>query len=523
MPEPGISIAQEEIESKHLWASTLAVVCYFAAAKLLIHFLFNGGYGYFRDELYFLACGAHLDWGYVDHAPMIGLAAKVSRAVLGDSLFAIRFLSAVAGALKVLLTGLMVREFKGGRFAVTLACLCVLAAPGYLTIDNMLSMNAYEPVFWMGGVYFAILAVNRGDPRYWLGFGAAAGLGLQNKHSTLFFGLAMLIGVIATRQRRLLLDKWLWVAGALAFIIFLPNIIWEYSHGWATLELLNNVKTTGKNVSVSPLAFIAQQLLIMSPFTAPVWLAGIWFFLFDSKGKRYRMLGVAYLVLLALMILMEGKSYYLIPIYPMLLAGGAVFWERYIEKRPAVRWLNLAYPLLLVLGGAALSPYSMPVLPVERFLTYQQWLGFEPPKTEVGHAGKLPQHLGDMFGWPEMVEAVSRVYNNLPPEERAKAAIYTGNYGEAGAIDFFGPRYGLPAAISGHQSYYLWGPREYTGEVMIILQANRADAEKRFKSVEEAEVVGHPYAMAEEHFTILVGRGLKEPLPELWPRLKHWN
>src|SRR5215213_6141481 len=314
MPEPGISIAQEEIESKHLWASTLAVVCYFAAAKLLIHFLFNGGYGYFRDELYFLACGAHLDWGYVDHAPMIGLAAKVSRAVLGDSLFAIRFLSAVAGALKVLLTGLMVREFKGGRFAVTLACLCVLAAPGYLTIDNMLSMNAYEPVFWMGGVYFAILADNRGDPRYWLGFGAAAGLGLQNKHSTLFFGLAMLIGVIATRQRRLLLDKWLWVAGALAFIIFLPNIIWEYSHGWATLELLNNVKTTGKNVSVSPLAFIAQQLLIMSPFTAPVWLAGIWFFLFDSKGKRYRMLGVAYLVLLALMILMEGKSYYLIPI-----------------------------------------------------------------------------------------------------------------------------------------------------------------------------------------------------------------
>lgn len=506
-----------------MWTSTLAITCYFAAAKLLIHFVFNGGYGYFRDELYFLACGEHLDWGYADHAPMIALAAKVSRAVLGDSLFAIRFLSAVAGAVKVLLTGLMVREFGGGRFAVVLACLCVLIAPGYLSIDNMLSMNAYEPVFWMGCAYFAILAINRADARYWLGFGAAAGLGLQNKHSMLFFGLAMVAGMVATRERRFLLNKWLWVAGALAFIIFLPNILWQYRHDWATLELLNNVKATGKNVSLSPLEFVAQQVLIMMPLTAPVWLAGVWFFLFDHEGRRYRMLGIAYLVSLALMILMKGKHYYLIPVYPMLLAGGSVFWERLSERRPLARRLRFAYPLLLISAGAAMSPFALPILPVESFLSYQQRIGFEPPRTEVGHAGKLPQHFGDMLGWPEMVEAVARVYNNLPPEERAKAAIYAGNYGEAGAIDFFGPRHGLPKAISGHQSYYLWGPRDHTGEVMIILQSDRASAEKRFRSVEEAEAVGHPYGMMEEHFTILVGRGLKEPLPELWPRLKHWN
>lgn len=506
-----------------MWTAPLALACYFAMAKLLIHFFFNGGYDYFRDELYFLACGEHLDWGYVDHAPMIGLAAKVSRAVLGDSLFAIRFLSAVAGALKVLLTGLMVREFGGRRFAVVLACLSVLVAPGYLGIDNLLSMNAYEPIFWMGCAYFAILAIRREDARYWLGFGIAAGLGLQNKHSMLFFGFAMVIGIAATRERRFLLNKWLWIAGALAFLIFLPNLIWEYRHDWATLELLNNARTTGKNVSVSPQEFIAQQLLIMMPLTAPVWLAGIWFFLFDRDGRRYRMLGIAYLVLLALMILMNGKSYYLIPVYPMLLAGGAVYWERFIDRRPLARWLKLAYPLLLILAGAALSPFVLPILPVESYLSYQDRLGFTPPKTEVGHVGKLPQHFGDMFGWREMVEAVSRVYNSLPPEERAKTAIYASNYGEAGAIDFFGPRYGLPGAISAHQNYYLWGPRHFTGEVMILLQSSRATAEKEFESVEEAEVVGHPYAMGEEHFTILVGRGLKKPLPELWPRLKKWN
>ena len=504
------------------WASPLAVAVYFALFKLLIHVLTSGRYGYFRDELYYIACGEHLDWGYVDHAPLVAWAVRLSRALLGDSLFALRLLPAAAGALKVLLTGLIARELGGGRFAVALSCLCVLVG-GHLALDSFFSMNAFEPVFWTGGAYFIVLAVKRDEPRFWLWFGLLAGLGLENKHSTLFFGFGVFAGLLLTPARRFLASRWLWAGGALALALFLPNLVWEYRHDWATLELLSNVQKSGKNVVLSPLGFIAQQVLLLHPLTLPVWAAGLWYFLFDRDGKRYRLLGVAYLVVLVEMIVLKGKNYYLLPIYPMLFAGGAVWWERLLEGVRRVGWLRVAYPALLFVGGAALAPLSVPVLPVEAYLRYQRALGFEPPKTEVGHRGPLPQHFGDRFGWPEMVEAVARIYNGLPPDERGKTAIYANNYGEAGAIDFFGPRYGLPKAISPHQSYYLWGPRDYTGEQLILLQSKRADAERNCNSVEEVGAVGHPLAMAEEHYTIYICRGLKQPLRELWPRLKHWN
>lgn len=523
MPTAVETPAQRERTSQEAWTSPLAVAVYFALAKLLIHFLFNGGYGYFRDELYFLACGEHLDWGYVDHAPLVALVAKVSRATLGDSLFAIRFLPAVAGALKVLLTGLLVREFGGRRFAVALACLCVLVAPAYLGIDNFLSMNAFEPVFWTGCLYFVVLALNRQNPRYLVGFGILAGLGLQNKHSMLFFGFAVLVAVLLTPARRLLRDKWFWMAGALAFVIFLPNILWEWRHDWATLELLSNVRESGKNVALSPLEFLAQQVFILLPFAAPVWLAGLWFFLFHAEGKRQRLLGITYLVVLALMFLLKAKNYYMLPIYPAMFAGGGVLWEKLLSGSRRVSWLKFAYPALLVAAGAVFAPLSLPVLPVETFVRYQNALGIAPMKTEVGHKGVLPQHFGDMFGWPEMVAAVAKIYHALPPEDRAKAAIYAGNYGEAGAIDFFGARHNLPKAVSPHQNYFLWGPRDYTGEVLILLQSDREDVEEHCDSFEEGATLDHPYAMGEEHYTIYVCRGLKRPLQEMWPGLKHWN
>jgi hypothetical protein len=299
--------------------------------------------------------------------------------------------------------------------------------------------------------------------------------------------------------------------------------LWEYRHDWATLELLSNVQKSGKNITLSPLQFIAQQIFLLHPLTLPVWLAGIWYFLFDREGKRYSLLGVSYLALLVTMMLLKAKNYYLLPIYPMLFAGGAVWCERKLAEWRRVGWLKLAYPALLLIAGAIFAPMAVPVLPVETYIRYQRALGFEVPKTEVGHRGVLPQHYGDRFGWPEMVERVAWVYNSLSPDEHSRAAIYANNYGEAGAIDFFGARYGLPKAISPHQSYFLWGPRNYTGEVMILLQSKREDAERNCNSVEEAGAVGHPLAMAEEHYTIYICRGLKEPLSELWPRLKHWN
>lgn len=517
------TIAPNEKLAENFWQSSLAIILAFVAVKLALHFVFNSGYGYFRDELYFLACAEHLAFGYPDHAPLIAFAAKFERMIFGDSLFAIRFFPAIAGALKILLAGLLVKEFGGKRFATFLACLCVLCAPIYLSIDNILSMNSFEPAIWMACVYFAVRAITRERPIYWIWFGLFAGVALMNKHSAAFFGLSLVAGLLLTKERKVFTNKYFWLAGAIAVLIFLPNIIWQFQNNFATLELLQNVKTSGKNVVMSPPAFVFSQIFMLLPTSAPVWIAGIWFFLFDKNGKRFRFLGVCYLVLLALMIYLEAKDYYLAPIYPMLFAAGAVWYEQIIERIRALRFLKILLPIIVV-GMALLAlPFALPVLPVESFLRYENWLGIKPPKTEVSHEGVLPQGYGDEFGWEEMVEKVGKVYNDLPPEERARTAIYGGNYGEAGAIDFFGAKYNLPKAISGHQSYWMWGPRNYTGETMIILGAKREDAEKYCSSVEEKAEVNNPYSMAEEKYKILICREMKTPLPELWAKLKHWN
>ena len=423
MPTPAFHSVRQSKTIESRWLSLFAIAMYFALAKLLIHFLTNNQYGYFRDELYYMACGDHLDWGYVDQAPMVAWLIRLSRALFGDSLFALRLLKAVAGAVKVLLTGLIARELGGHRFAVVLSCLCVLVG-GYLAIDSFFSMNAFEPVFWMGAAYFIIRAIKRDEPRYWLLFGVLAGLGLENKHSTLFFGFGIFVGLLTTPASRFFASKWFWMGGALALALFLPNITWEYRHDWATLELLHNVQESGKNVVLSPIEFVAQQILILHPLTLPVWLAGLWYFLFDKTGKRYRLLGIAYLVLLVTMIILKGKNYYLLPIYPMVFAGCAVWWEKLLQDKRHVNLLKVAYPALLCVTGAIFAPMAVPVLPVETYLRYQHALGFEPPKTEVGHLGPLQQHFGDRFGWPEMVETVAKIYNRLPPDERGRTAIY---------------------------------------------------------------------------------------------------
>jgi len=501
----------------------ISIAFAFAFLKILIYGAAGANYGYFRDELYFLACADHLAWGYPDHAPLSVFLAWFSRSVFGDSLYAIHLFPTLAGALKIVITGLIVRELGGRHWATLLACLCVLVAPVYLGIDLLLSMNAYEPIFWMGCVLSYLWAVKRGDPRYWLMFGAFAGLGLMNKHSMVFFGLAFTVALLITRDRKIFGNKYFWFAGLIALLLFLPNLVWQYQNNWATLELLSNVQATGKNVVLSPVEFIWQQVFILLPFTAPVWLAGLWYLLADRNGRRFRTLGITYLITLGLMIGFRAKNYYLVPIYPVLLAAGGVFWENVAMRSLATRIGLTVYAAILVLVGALFMPMAVPLLPVESFIRYQDALGVAPPKTEVGHKGLLPQHFGDRFGWEEMVAKTANVYNSLPPEERERTAIFANNYGEAGAIDHFGPKYGLPKAISSHQSYYLWGPGSYDGSVVIVLGDQKEDAEKSCSSVEERDRVEHPYAMAEERFNILVCRDLKRPLPELWKQLKTWN
>ncbi|HEY7617096.1 MAG TPA: glycosyltransferase family 39 protein, partial [Terriglobales bacterium] len=363
------------------------------------------------------------------------------------------------------------------------------------------------------------------NSRLWIWFGLLAGVGLMNKHSTVFFGAAVVLGLLLTKHRREFLKPWIWIGGAVALLVFMPNLFWQVQNHFPTLEDLRNVANSGKNIVLSPKDFILQQILIMNPILLPVWLAGLWYFLL-GRGSRYRVLGWTYLALLVIFIVLHGKNYYLAPSYPMLLAGGGVAFERWLSSGTLIgrrMWPRVAAVTIMAIGGIILAPLALPLLPPEKYVAYQRWLGLEPPKTEVRHQGPLPQLFGDQFGWPELVAEVAHVYNSLPPEERAKAAILTGNYGEAGAINLFGPRYGLPTAISGHQTHFLWGPRDYTGEVIITLQYDREDLEPHCASVQDAGAHYHPWGMVEENAEIYICRGLDRPLQAIWPKVKHWN
>jgi Dolichyl-phosphate-mannose-protein mannosyltransferase len=508
--------------ARSLFSSDLAIVLNLSLATLILHVLADNQYGYFRDELYFLACGRHLAWGYVDQPPMIAAIAEFSRWLLGDSLRAIRFFPALAGAAKVLLAGLIARELGGRRYAQVLACVAVITAPIYLGIDHLLTMNAFEPLFWMGCAYVAILVFKGGNPKLWLAFGALAGLGLENKYSMLFFGFAFVVGVLLTRQRKILLDKWLWLGGALAFLIYFPNFLWEVRHHWPMFEILNNIQRSHKNEPITLLSFFVGQLLLLEPLAFPVWLAGLAWLLFAKVARAYRALGWTFVVLFATFVILKGKVYYLAPAYPMLFAAGGVVLERWIERRNRL-WLKPAIIAVLLVAGTVLAPFALPVLPVKTYIAYQKALGLEPPRTEQHKMGPLPQGYADMFGWPEMVQTVAEGYNKLTPEEKTRCGIFAQNYGEAAAIDFFGPQYGLPHAVSGHNNYFLWGPGRYTGDVMIVLDDNRETLEKYFDDVELGAVFQNPYVMPYENdMPIWICRGAKIPLQELWPRVKKY-
>ncbi len=499
-----------------------AVILCISACKLLIHLYAARYYGYFVDELYYLACSRHLDWGYVDQPPLIALITWVGRSLFGDSLPAIRFFPALAGAATVALTALIARELGGKRFAQGLAALTTLVALGFLAVDNFLSMNAFEPLFWIGCAYLLIRIINTGNQKLWIWFGILAGFGLENKYSMLIFGVGLVLGLLLTPQRSLLANRWLWIGGAIAFLIFLPNLLWNIDRHFPFLELQANIRRSGRDVPLGPLAFFSQEILAMNPVNLPIWLAGLWFYFFSSVGKSFRALGWAWILSAAVILYASPRIYYLWPAFPLLFAGGSVIFEAWLD-RPRLRWLKLAYPALMLVAGAVLSPLVLPILSPETYIRYTKALHLGPPPIETHKLGPLPQIFADQFGWEEMTATVAGVYNNLPPEIRTKTAIFGQNYGQAGAIDLFGPKYGLPPAISAHQNYFIWGPRGYTGESVIVMAGHQQDLESRFAGVQKVASVYHPYSMPYEHFDVFYCRGLKRPLNEIWPQVKNWD
>jgi hypothetical protein len=508
-----------ELRRYGLFAGATAIVLYIAAGSFVTHMLTAARYGYFRDELYYLACARHLAFGYVDQPPMIALVTWLTVHTIGTSLYALHLLPALAGAAMVWLTAMIARELGGGRFAQGLAALSMVLAGVFVINAHLLTMNVFEPLFWMGCAWVVIRIIKTGNQKLWLWFGVLAGLGLENKYSMALFGFAVVVGLLVTTERKAFRSRWIWIAGAVALAIFLPNLIWNIQHDWPFIQLIHNIRASGRDIVRGPLAFMGNQIFMMSPLNLPIWLTGL-LFLFFGRERHFRLLGWAFLVVLVLTMFLNGKDYYTAPAYPMLLAAGAVAIERVAALR---RWLKPATVVALVAGTAPLFPMMLPILPLEAYVNYQETLHLAPPATEKRHLrSPLPQYYSDDLGWEQMTAAVAKAYYRLTPGMRSATAIFGQNYGEAGAIDFFGPKYGLPKAISGHQNYFLWGPRKYNGVAMIVLGDNRKNLEKYFGQVIHAGDFGVPYAL--EHGPIWVctqPRGWN--LQQIWPTLKKWD
>lgn len=516
------SVQSVSVERGNWLETDQAIAVCFALAACLVHFLWNGRYGYFRDELYYAACGQHLAWGYVDQAPLIAVIARLSRMLFGDSLHALRFFPALASGAKILLTGWIVRELGGRRYAQVLAGTAMFLCPIYLTMDNFLSMNAFEPVLWMLCVAIALRIVRTGNDRLWLWFGVVAGIGILNKHSTLFFGFAFFLSLLVTRQRALFRTVWIWLGGLVALLIFLPNLVWEIRNHYPTIEILQNVDRM-KNMHVSWAQFLLQQAFLVHPLGAPICVAGLWFFLGSRAGREFRFLGWTYAILLFEFLIFRGRIYYLAPIYPMLFAAGATAVEFWIEEY-GKSWMRAAVIAPLVVGGMVAAPLALPILPLDTAAAYANYWDVDHVQVEREPSGKLPQMYADMMGWPQQAEVVAGVFKSLPPGDQARVAILAQNYGQAGAVDYFGPAMGLPHAISGHNNYFLWGPGNASGEVVIAVGLSQEVLKPIFGEVTLAATINNDYAIPEENnLPVYICRKPKMALQQAWPNLKFFG
>jgi len=540
-PAASVPISQNR---QSLLANGMAIVWAFALAKLIFHIYFNNRYGYFRDEFDYIACGNHLQWGYVDQPPMVPFLIHICRALLGDSLRAIRFIPAVASSLLVVQTAVLARELGGRRYGVLLSAICSVIALQYLSNGSLLGTNCLEPNLWMACAYFAILAIKRNDPRYWLWFGVFAGLGMENKYSMALFGFGIVVGLLLTAQRRVFLNKWIWLGGVAAFLMFLPNLLWNIHYDWPFVQLMHNIRAEGRDVVLGPWEYFFQQTLLLNPLTAPIWLTGLFALLFSARLKPYRVLGWCYVVCYAVFFILHGKNYYLAPVYPMLLAAGAVMIEVALDRpkndrsevvrpegsrpesaRPRLQWLKPVIVIVLLASGVHTAPIVIPIFSPAHFLQYTKTLPFKLPVMEHSHArAALPQWYADQFGWQEIVDETAVAWKRLAPEERPDCGIFAQDYGQAGAIDFLGRRYGLPASLSGHQTWFLWGPRGYSGNCMIVLGDRKERLEELFEHVEYVGTsADNPWAL-ETEISVYICRGAKfGTLAQLWPRLKRWR
>jgi Dolichyl-phosphate-mannose-protein mannosyltransferase len=507
-PRAGTLLARAQLPTIDRPAAGLLVTL--AGVSFVAHMLVAGNYGYFRDELYYIADGYHLQAGYVDQPLLMGWLAALVRVTVGDSLVAIHVIPALACALIIVVTGLMARELGGGRGAQLVAGVAALFALNFIATGSIFSMDVLDQLWWALASLILVRMLRRDTPRLWLLVGLVAAIALLTKLTVLFFGLALVLALLVTPvpgpgPHRGLRTPWPWLGGAIAFLGLLPYLIWNAVNAWPTLDFWRHYG----GVRTGPLAFLSAQFGQMNPVAVPLAIAGLAFY-FRKTGAPYRLLGWTFVFAYLVLTLLGTKPYFLAPAYPILFAAGAVVFERW-ALRPRLAWIRPAYVALLALAGMLLAPEVMPIL---------------PPATVVHIYGSLTQPLGDRLGWDSLTNTVEQVYAGLPPAQRAQACVLTENYGEAGALSQLAAPGRLPPVISGHNNYYLWGPGTCSGQVLILVGFSPADVKGTYANVVTAATQRCPYCVSfEQDLPIVVVSNPTIPidLARLWPSVKHYD
>jgi hypothetical protein len=490
---------------------SVALLVAVAGMTLAIHLLLGGRYGFHRDELATLDDARHLAWGYVAYPPVTPFFARLSLELFGTSLTGFRFFAAMADAVAVVFAGLIARELGGKRPAQLLTV--VAAVPFCLGAGTLMQYVSFDYVFWVLTAYFIARLLSSDDPRWWLGVGGSIGFGMLTKYSMLVCVAGLVVGVLLTNLHRHLKSKWLWIGVSFSLLIFLPNFVWQLRHHFVSLDFLRYIHTRDVEIGRTK-NFLGDQLLL-TLFAFPLAIAGLYFYFFASNGRRFRALGWMYVVPLALFFVMQGRGYYLEPAYPVLFAAGSVWTER-LFARLGRGWAKSIWTLVwTAMAGNILltAAFWLPLAPVN-----SSWW-----RTVV----KLNGDFAEEIGWPELVETVAQIRDSLPETERRCLGILAGNYGEAGAINLYGPRYGLPTAISGINSLWQRGYGDPPPETVIVVGHSRKFLERNFESCELAGRLQNRFAVANEettdHAEIFVCRRLRGSWPEFWEAIRHYG
>jgi len=471
------------------------VLILLSTIKLLIHLITNNLYGLHRDEFLYLAMGDHLSFGYLEIPPSLAVFSWIVTHILGGSEFSVRLIPALLGALTVLFTGLMTKELGGKKTAQNLACSAVIISPAFLRINQLFQPVSFNVFYWVLLSWIIIRFIKSENRRALIWFGIVAGVSLLNKYSVGFYLLSVFFALIFTRLRKLYQIKDLYLAIVTAAVIFLPNLIWQITHNFPVVSHMEELTRT-QLANVHPGDFLLEQLLLNSP-GAIVWIMGLFFLLFHRNGRNYRLLGYTFIIIILLLLGFSGKSYYSMGTYPMLIAAGALYIENILIKWNKL-WICPVLITLMIISIIPVLPISLCVLKIEQLKQYadkSKEIGFDAPfRWENGRIYDLPQDFADMFGWKELARIVEKIYFELKPAQREECLIYAENYGQAGAVDYYGKKSGLPEIVNFSSSYLLWAPDSVNINFLIYINDDTTNVSELFYEVIYQGEIKNPYA-----------------------------